>query len=491
MLLFRKINGFKKITHSGAAAYASLIKSTNKNRFMLGIFENHQNLYSWIPKIEKTTFDVSVVHFLLMFGYKLFSLYYPLFLLSIGLSVVKIGGVYLLIYGTIAAASLIVNFYLKKFRPALIASLGILGYGVYALIMLSVGIVGNLSLPIFYLAQIILGFSAAAWLVSLKLILMKSETKNYSQTFGWFYSAPYYASAIAPAVGGVILWKFGFTGVFLLSVIIQFVNAVYAYFRLNNHSIFLSEGNRGGFLSSLTKRRQGKVKKFLLSRDLTSWLRRRLNSCSGKSLSGDLSQPRGAAAAAVKKVLGVLKFDKTILVVLIALFAALILGGVYRAFFVLFLKDLSYSQNDIIKFISFVSIIYLPLSLLVIKAMKRLKTVRVISGGIIVEGIVAVTLGIFAGVLNLLAIFLVMLIDSLGSLAVGSGKSSWLAMKLKNHREEAATFDTIITTLGPALGGLLGGIVIAWIGYQNTFLAGGMIVFLIGIISWFCRMDNK
>jgi len=94
-------------------------------------------------------------------------------------------------------------------------------------------------------------------------------------------------------------------------------------------------------------------------------------------------------------------------------------------------------------------------------------------------------------VLNLLAIFLVMLIDSLGSLAVGSGKSSWLAMKLKNHREEAATFDTIITTLGPALGGLLGGIVIAWIGYQNTFLMGGMIVFLIGIISWFCRIDNK
>ena len=39
--------------------------------------------------MEKTTFDVSLVHFLLMFGYKLFSLYYPLFLISIGFSILN------------------------------------------------------------------------------------------------------------------------------------------------------------------------------------------------------------------------------------------------------------------------------------------------------------------------------------------------------------------------------------------------------------------
>ena len=412
---------------------------------MLGIFENHQNLYSWLPKIEKTTRDVSVVHFLLMFGYKLFSLYYPLFLLSIGLSVVKIGGIYLLLYGTIAGASLIINSCLKKFNPALIASLGIFGYGVYALIMLSAGITESLSLPIFYLAQIILGFSAAAWLVSLKLILIKSETKNYSRTFGWFYSAPHYASAIAPAVGGLILWKFGFAGVFLLSVIIQFANAIYAYFRLN-----------GYHLSPLSREGRGCV----------------------KSAEKPTPSPSPRKAHFGRN-------DNSIPIILLALFATLILGGIYRAFFILFLKDLSYSQNDIIKFISIISIIYLPLSLIVIKTMERLKSVRIISGGIIIEGIVTVILGIFAGALNLLAIFSVMLIDSLGSLAIGSGKSSWLAAKLKNRRKEAATVDTILTTLGPALGGLLGGIVITYIGYQNTFLAGGVAVLFLGAVLYY------
>ena len=364
----------------------------------------------------------------------------------------------MLIYGTIAGASLIINSCLKKFNPVLIASLGIFGYGVYALIMLSVGITESLSLPIFYGAQILLGFSAAAWLVSLKLILMKSETKNYNRTFGWFYSAPHYASAIAPAVGGLILWKFGFTGVFLLSVIIQFANAIYAYFKLNNRC----------------------------------WLHSPDRAVEPEKQNGSTGLPPlwSQRLKKYKAVLNALKTDKTVFIILLALFTVLILGGIYRAFFVLFLKDLSYSQNEIIRFISIISIIYLPLSLMVIKTMERLKTVRIISGGIIIEGAVTVVLGIFAGALNLLAIFSVMLIDSLGSLAVGSGKSSWLAMKLKNHREEAATLDTILTTLGPALGGLLGGIVITWIGYQNTFLAGGIIILFFGAVLWRMRVKD-
>lgn len=417
---------------------------------MLGILENHQNLFSWLPKIRKTTFDVSLVHFLLMFGYKLFSLYYPLFLVSIGLSVVKIGWIYLLIYGTIAGASLIINLYLKKFNPAFVASLGIFGYGIYALIMLLVGVSGSLSLPIFYFAQIILGFSAAAWLVSLKLILMKSKTENYNRTFGWFYSAPHYASALAPAIGGIIIWKFGFTGVFLLSVLIQFANAIYAYFKLNGKNL------NCWFYSPV--------------RAVKPECKPRKDSTGLKPLWSQL--------------INILKTDKTILTVLAILFLALILGGIYRAFFVLFLKDLNYSQDDIIKFISLISIIYLPLSIIIIKIMEQFKNIKIINRGIIIEGIAAAVLGIFASVLNLLAMFLIMLVDSLSSLAVGSGKSSLLAVKFKKHREEAATIDTVLSTLGPALGGLLGGVMISRIGYQNTFLAGGLAVLIAGIFLW-------
>ena len=100
---------------------------------MFGLLENHQNLYSWFPKITKTTFNVSVVHFLLMFGYKIFSLYYPLFLLSIGMSVTNIGGIYLLTYSTIAIGSLVINYYIRRFNPAKIAAAGICGFRNYLL----------------------------------------------------------------------------------------------------------------------------------------------------------------------------------------------------------------------------------------------------------------------------------------------------------------------------------------------------------------------
>jgi len=51
-----------------------------------------------IPKIEKITRDVTISHFSLMFGYKLFSLYFPLFLVARGFSLPEVGYTYLLIY---------------------------------------------------------------------------------------------------------------------------------------------------------------------------------------------------------------------------------------------------------------------------------------------------------------------------------------------------------------------------------------------------------
>ncbi|MBU4016602.1 hypothetical protein KKF69_03950, partial [Patescibacteria group bacterium] len=103
--------------------------------------------------MEKTTFNASVIHFLLMFGYKLFSLYFPLYLVSIGLSVISVGWVYLLIYATIALSTIATNFWIHKINPAKAASLGILGYGIYALLMLL-----NPGTFVFYFAQILLGF---------------------------------------------------------------------------------------------------------------------------------------------------------------------------------------------------------------------------------------------------------------------------------------------------------------------------------------------
>jgi len=45
----------------------------------------------FIPKIEKITRDTTISHFFLMFGYKLFSLYFPLFLVARGFSLPEVG----------------------------------------------------------------------------------------------------------------------------------------------------------------------------------------------------------------------------------------------------------------------------------------------------------------------------------------------------------------------------------------------------------------
>lgn len=408
---------------------------------MFGFLEGHYNLYSWFPKMEKTIFDVSLVHFLLMFGYKLFSLYYPLFLISIGLSVIKVGWVYLLIYGTIAVSAIGANFWIHKINPAKAAAAGIFGYGVYALLMLF-----NTGIAIFYAAQILLGISAALWLVSLKSIIIESRPANYNSSFGWFYSAPEYASALAPAIGGLVIYKFGFAGVFALSVFIQFINGFYAYFKLKN--INITSVKSSGFST--------KSQAFNFN---------------------NLKENYQAIFCSLKK-------DKTASFALGVIFIALILGGIYRPYFVLFLKDLNYTQNEIIGFFSLLSLVFIPLSWIAIKFIGRISSYKNISFGVIADGIIFIIIGLWSSFLNLMQVFALLLVDSIAGLMVGSGKSGMMAKKFAKYKKEASTIDTIIVTLGPALGGIIGGIAISKIGFGATFLWGGAFVLIFSFAFW-------
>jgi len=412
---------------------------------MQKIMHDNQGLLSWLPKMEQTTFDVSLVHFLLMFGYKLFSLFYPLYLVSVGISIVHIGNIYFLTYFIISVSCFVINFYINRINPAKMAALGIFGYGVFALLMLL-----SQDIFIFYAAQVILGFSAAAWLVSLKYILMNAKTENHTSSFGWFYSMPTYATAIAPAVGGLIIWKFGFSGVFLASVLIQFLNAFYAYFKLRNNA-------------DVIKSREAKR---LTPEENISQLKK------------------------YKEVFLILNARKNVLAMLFFIFGALILGGIYRAFFVLLLKDLSFSQDEVIRFVSMLSFIYVPFSILVIKLMEKMRKGRIATGGMILEGAVSVVLGT-ASFLSMGALFILNILDSMGALALGSGKSAFFAKKLENYKEEASTIDSVMTTLGPALGGFIGGISVAVVGYQKTFMLAGVIVFIMGVYSLSFKFGEK
>ncbi len=397
--------------------------------------------------MEKTTFNVSVVHFLLMFGYKLFSLYFPLYLVSIGLSIVKVGWVYLLIYAAIAVSAVGANFWIHKINPAKAASLGIFGYGVYALLMLL-----NTGGIIFYAAQVLLGISAALWLVSLKSIIIESRPRNYINSFGWFYSSPEYASALAPAVGGLIIYKFGFGAVFALSVLIQFANAIWAYVSLKDINTRVSAGE-GEAIS----------KTFHFK---------------------NLKENYIAIFSSLKK-------DDTASFALVVLFIALILGGIYRPYFVLFLKDINYTQNDIIGFFSILSLLFIPLSWITIKYSSKISSYKNISLGVIADGIIFIIIGLLTTVLNSALLFLLLLIDTAAGLMAGSGKSGMMAEKFAKLKEEASTIDTMIVTLAPALGGIIGGVVISQIGYGATFLWGGIIVLIFALIFYLSSKPIK
>lgn len=396
------------------------------------------------PKIEKITRDVTIVHFLLMFGYKLFSLFYPLFLISMGMTAFKVGWIYLLLYGSIAISALAVNFFIHRFQPSVVASIGILGYGIYSLIMLT-----TKDPVFFYFAQIVLGISAAFWLVSLKSILIESRPSSFAESFGWFYSAPEYASAAAPAIGALVIWKFGFPGVFVLSFLIQLFNSFYCYFKLKNDNS--SEIN---ILKSKDPARVFRVK--------------------------DLRNK-------YSRILSELKNDSLIMRGLAVIFIALISGGVYRAFFVLYLENLSFTESDILKFMAALSILFIPLSLAIIKVIGKFKNMENINIGAGASGFAVFVMGVFGPILGGVHFLIFMVIDGFGGLALGAGKSALFAGKFTKDKEEASTLDSIISQAGIAIGGILGGILISVIGYGYTFAFLGAIVLMFALFNAIIR----
>lgn len=385
-----------------------------------------------MPKIEKITFDASLSHFLLMFGYKLFSLYFPLFLAGQGLSLPQVGYIYLLIYLPIAVFSPIIGFLNHKINSLILAGIGALGYGLYSLAMI---LAHPAEFPILFFAfQIFLGISAAMFFVSMRKILMASRLKNHNRAFAWFYSAPLYSDVIAPVIGAAIIWKFGFYGVFAASMVIQVFNGIFC-------------------ISQIKKQKFEKQKYRIF----------RFKEC----------------ARNYENALSALK-EKTILFPILVGFSVLIAAGFYRAFFVLFLKDMGWSQNLILFFISSLSAVFLPFSLYAIKKVERARSEKNVFNGALLTAVFSIALGFFGGLGNFFIIFLIKLGQGISGLMCGSGRSGLLAQKLKKYPEEAGAIDTIFSPLGVALGSLISGLIIGFLGFGNLFILGG--VFVIGIL---------
>jgi len=383
-----------------------------------------------LPKIEKITRDATISHFLLMFGYKSFSLYFPLFLVAKSFSIPQIGYTNFLIYLPIAFFAPIIGFLNHKINPAILTTLGILGYGIYAF--------GMIIFPkplFFYLFQILLGISASLFFVSSRAILMGSKLENPDRAFAWFYSAPSYADAIAPAVGALIIWRFNFIGVFILSLILQILNAIFCFAKLRTQTRHLTDSI--------------KIKE------------------SGQNY---------------VKVLDSVK-NRDISPFIFSSFLVLILAGFNNTFFVLFLKNLGWSQNQILFFNSVLSLVFLPVSFWVIRRVAKFKSEINISQGSQISGIFSILLGGLAGILNFYYIFFIMLGKYVGSLIAGSGRSGLMTTKLKKYPEESAAIDTIFSPLATALGALVGGLIILPLGYPLIFILFGVLIFGIGSLG--------
>ena len=389
------------------------------------------------PKIEKITKDATITHFFLMFGYKLFSLYFPLFLVAREFSLPEVGYTYLLIYLPIALSAPFVGFLNHKINPAVLASLGILGYGLYVLGMILISPHTNFGVGVFYFWQVLLGVSAALFFVSARAILISSPLENYDRAFGWFYSAPFYADAFAPAVGALFIWKFNFIGVFILSLAIQIFTAIFCFARMKNQKI----------------------------KPLNQYFNFQ-----------KFSQNYQNAFQNLK--------EKNVLSSILISFSVLLISGFYFAFFVLFLKEkLFWSQNLILLFVSISSLIFLPISLFIIKNLANLRSEKNIFRGAIIAGFFLILFGIFTSFLNFITTLLIKIGLISGTLSCNSGRSGLISQKLKENPEEAGAIDTIFAPLGVALGALISGLIIGFLGYQLLFLLGGIFVVIIGFLG--------
>lgn len=380
--------------------------------------------------MEKTGRTIALVHFFLMFGYKLFSLYFPLFLLEKHFTIPQVGYSTFFIYLPIALAAPVAGFLNYRVNSATLAAIGILGYGIYSL-----GMIMFPALWIFYLLQIMLGISAALFFVSTRVVLMNTKPENANRTFAWFYVANSYAAAIAPLAGALLIFKFGFTAAFVASFCIQVFAAGFCFSALRN---------RIGFTSS---------------------------PISVKSSAKNYNQ-----------VLQTINKKHVLPFIVLAFLLLVFDNGFTGTFVVLFLKHLGWSQNLILFFNAALALLFLPISALLIKAISHLGSQANIRLGSAITGLSYIVLGSFSGVLNFSGIFAILMGDAIGGLMAGSGRSGLMTTKLKEYPKESAAIDTVFSPFSTAIGGLFGGLAIAAFGYPAIFIVGGCIIVGAGLL---------
>ena len=379
---------------------------------------------------NNVTRDVTVVHFLLMFGYKLFSAYFPLFLAASGFSLPQVGWSYLLIYFPIAVGAPFTGFLCRKTNPVLLMVLGVLGYAMYALAMIFAG-----NSALFYFWQVVLGLSAALFFTSARILLMEHPMRNVERGFSWFYNAPNWADIVAPAVGAFLLWRTNFTAIFLTCFIIQMAGVAYALLKLWR-------------VPSPAKT------DFTLSDWSANW----------RSLFAKLASRRVAPYALVS-------------------FALLWQAGLYSAFFVLFLKNsLLWNKNEILLFVPLAAAVFSVAYFAVIRPAQKDKNESSIVRGSLVSSFGSLFFLLPLPLLKFITVFAIDFVQNAGAFLASAGRSALLTRRLTTVPAEAGALDTMFSPLGTALGSLTAGFLIGPLGYQGLFFWGGAVVIVLTLV---------
>jgi len=377
--------------------------------------------------------DVTLVHFALMFGYRTFSLYYPLFLAAQGFTLTQIGQAYLFIYLPIALGAPLAGFLTRLIHPAFMAAAGCLGYAAYALGMFFFDGAG-----IVYLWQIALGLSAAFFFTASRALLMANPGANAERGFSWFYNAPYWAGVAAPAAGAVIIWKFGFATAFLISAAI----CVYA--------ALLAAGMFGA-----------------------PWRFSKSDSLFNNFISGWNNS--------IKIV-----FSKKIGIFILLSFIVALVESLVHPFFVLFLKDnIGLNQTQVLQFTAISAAVFSIFYFFILKRWQTGDPKTAIKRGGLVAGLATMAFGFLMPLLNYASVFLVEFARGVGGFLTGTGRSALLAKELKGRPSDAGALDTIFSPLSIALGSFAGGYLIQWLGYQWLFLVSGAVI----VVAVFINMS--
>ena len=169
-------------------------------------------------------------------------------------------------------------------------------------------------------------------------------------------------------------------------------------------------------------------------------------------------------------------------IILVSL-AGLLVGGFYQAFFVLFLKDLGWTQNQILLFGTVASLVFIPVSLAVTRHIKKREGIKTFFQGISMYSIASICLGFLGNAWGFFSMLFFSTAKDAGALQANASRSGAISKAFAPHSEEAGAIDTIFSPLGQSAGFLIGGFLLSFIGYPLLFAFGGIFVLFVTLFA--------